>query len=471
VAALVEGDRPAEECGVFGVFGDAEAARMAYYGLYALQHRGQESAGIATSSGGRLHLHRGMGLVADIFDDQVVAGLPGDRAIGHVRYSTTGRSDLSNAQPLLVRFKGSQMALAHNGNLCNACRLRADLEEEGSIFQTSSDTEVIAHLAARRRGDHLPSALVDSLRQVQGAYALVVLTPESLMAARDPAGIRPLCLGRRGPAWLVSSETCALDTVGAEFVRDVRPGELLIISSEGIRSMELSASPGTRPALCIFEFIYFARPDSDLLGENVHLVRKRLGRFLARDFPVEADVVTGVPDSSISAASGYAEEAGIAYQMGLVRNRYIGRTFIQPGEALRSLGVKLKLNPIHRVVAGQRVVLVDDSIVRGTTSKFIVQLLREVGAKEVHVRISSAPYRYSCYYGIDTSARGELIASDHSVEEIRRLIGADTLAYLSEERMIEAAGPVRDYGFCTACFSGSYPTAIDPQAGKSALEA
>lgn len=458
-----------EACGVFGVYGHDDAARLAYYGLYALQHRGQESAGIAVAAGDQVHSHRGMGLVSEVFNGgtlEKLSHLQARSALGHVRYSTTGSPLLVNAQPLVVRYHHGSLALAHNGNLVNAHTVREELEKRGSIFQTTVDTEVIAHLIARGPED-FETAVLESLRAVRGGYALLLLTRDHLVAARDPHGIRPLSLGRLGDAHVLASETCAFETVGAETVREVEPGEVIFLGPDGLRSRSISC--GELAALCVFEFIYFARPDSNLRGLNVHLVRKELGRFLAQDFPVEADLVTGVPDSSISAASGYAEEAGIPYEMGLIKNRYIGRTFIQPTQSIRSLGVKLKLSPIRKVVSGRRVVLVDDSIVRGTTSRYLVQLLRDAGATEVHLRIASPPYRFPCFYGIDTSARGELIASSREVAEIKKVVGADSLAYLSIERMVQAAGGQVE-GFCAACFSGDYPTPVDEQAGKYALE-
>lgn len=461
---------PREECGISGIWGHPHAGLLTYYALYALQHRGQESAGIAvrTSEKDRLQLHRGMGLVAEAFEHDAIERLRGDAAVGHVRYSTTGQTSIRNAQPLMVRLKRTSLALGHNGNLVNAVSVRRDLEERGSIFQTTSDTEVIAHLAARDQEADVGSSLLSALRQLKGAYALVALTPRGMYAARDPMGIRPLCLGRFDDGWMVASETCALDSAGAVFVRDVAPGEFVRIDDGGITS-ESIATADCQPALCIFEYIYFARPDSNLGGLNVHQVRKDLGRYLAMDHPVDADVVSGVPDSSISAATGYAEEAGIPYEMGLVRNRYIGRTFIQPEDDMRQVGVNLKFNPLRKVLEGQRVVLVDDSIVRGTTSAALVRLLRDVGAREIHLRISSPPYRFPCYYGIDTSSPDELIAAGRSLEEIRDAVGADSLEYLSEERVAEASGGGLD-DFCRACFCGSYPMPVDEVCRKMALE-
>ncbi len=456
-----------DECGVFGIFGHPDAARLTYFGLYALQHRGQESAGIAVARDGRCDVHKGMGLVSEALDPRRIAEMAGDRAVGHVRYSTTGSSSLVNAQPLVVSFRQGEVALAHNGNLVNAAALREAFEQDGSIFQTTSDTEVIAHLMARSGHRELEDSLVYALREVKGAFALVLLTPHKLVAARDPLGIRPLSLGRLGAAYVAASETCALDAVGADFWRDVEPGEIFIVDERGPRSIRFA--PNGRRALCVFEFIYLARPDSDLAGANVHLVRKELGRLLARDHPAPADLVIGVPDSSISAASGFAEEAGIPYEIGLIKNRYVGRTFIQPTQQSRATGVRLKFNPVREVVRGKRVVLVDDSIVRGTTLRYLVSLVREAGAREVHVRISSPPYVNPCYYGIDTSSRGELVAASRTVDEVRAYIGADSLAYLSLERLASAIGRAVDE-FCAACFTGQYPVPPEGAVGKFALE-
>jgi amidophosphoribosyltransferase len=460
-------DRPREECGVFGIFGSAEAWRMTYCGLMALQHRGQESAGIAVADGSRIRLKKGMGLVSDVFSPAETQSFSGHIALGHVRYSTTGTSMLSNAQPLLVKHRLGQLALAHNGNLTNAYERRRQLEEEGSIFQTTSDTEVIAHLVAKSRCRSFEDSVVDALRRVEGAYALVAMSGDTLVGARDPFGIRPLSLGRLNGMWVLASETCALDAMGAEHLRDIEPGEVVFVDQNGLRSVQATEKQGN--ALCIFEYIYFARPDSDLEGLNVHAVRKDLGRRLARLFPVEADLVTGVPDSSVSAASGFAEEARTPYEMGLVKNRYIGRTFIQPAQATREFDVKLKLNPLKRVIKGKRVVLVDDSIVRGTTMRHIVHLLRDAGAAEVHVRISSPPYRSSCHYGIDTSSSRELIASTKEVEHIRKHIEADTLHYLPIEQLLEAVGSAT-VGHCLACFTGQYPVRVPEGTVKNVFE-
>lgn len=452
--------KPRDECGVFGIYGDEEAASLTVIGLYALQHRGQESAGLAVTDGKSLKAHKALGLVADVFP----AGAPaeadaGHAAVGHVRYSAAG--DPGGTQPLVVRMHPGPVALAHNGNLVNAPEMRDKLERDGSIFQTSLDTEVLAHLMAKRWRDGVEEALDGSLNELRGGYALVVLTKDCIIGARDPNGIRPLSLGKRNGAWILASETCAFDAVGAEFVREVDPGELVIIDREGMRSRRFA--PEAAPALCAFEYIYFARPDSELRRLNVHAVRKHLGRRLARDYPVDADLVAGVPDSSLSAASGFAEEAGIPYEMGLVKNRYIGRTFIRPSQAARDLGVKLKINPLRRVLEGRRVVLVDDSIVRGTTCRRIVGLLREAGAREVHMRISSPPYGFSCHYGIDTSTRSELIAARYSCGQIEKMVGADSLRYLDTRALVECLGGGSGNdpdGLCLACFTGDYPVEV-----------
>jgi amidophosphoribosyltransferase len=451
-----------EECGVFGIIGHPEAARLTYYGLHALQHRGQESAGIVSTNHDRFFVHRGTGLVTEVFNQDSIRSLQGETAIGHVRYSTTGGTGLTNAQPLVFNYVKGELALATNGNLVNAGRLRRELEADGSIFQTTTDTEVIAHLIARSRAGSLEEAVKEALNKVTGAYALLILTNDKLIAAQDPHGLRPLSLGKIGEAYVFASETCAFDAVGAEFVREVEPGEMLVFDHEGIKSF--SYAPKRERAGCVFEFVYFARPDSIIGGVNVHAARKRMGSRLAIEAPIEADVVTGVPDSSTSAAIGYAEAAGIPYEIGLIKSRYAGRTFIQPNQELREQGVKMKLSAVRGVLEGKRVVMVDDSIVRGTTSRRIVQMLREAGATEVHVRISSPPVKHPCFYGIDTPDRDQLIAAYKSVEEIRKEIGADTLAFLSMEGMMDAIGlnyGGNNRGHCLACFTGQYPTEIE----------
>ncbi|WP_226678610.1 amidophosphoribosyltransferase [Mesobacillus jeotgali] len=454
-----------EECGVFGIWGHPEAAQITYYGLHSLQHRGQEGTGIVVSDGQQLKGRKGEGLVTEIFTADAMEDLQGVGAIGHVRYATAGGGGYENVQPLLFQSQSGGLALAHNGNLVNADALRNQLEAQGSIFQTSSDTEVLAHLIKRGGFSQLKDRVKNALPMLKGAYAFLIMTETEMMVALDPHGLRPLSLGRLGDAYVVASETCAFDIVGAEFVRDVLPGELLVINADGLHSEMYSMNSNT--AICTMEYIYFSRPDSNIHGINVHAARKNLGKQLAKEVPIKADVVTGVPDSSISAAIGYAEESGIPYEMGLIKNRYVGRTFIQPSQSLREQGVKMKLSPVRGIVEGKRVIMVDDSIVRGTTSRRIVKMLKEAGATEVHVVISSPPIQNPCFYGIDTSTREELIASEHSVEEIRELIGADSLTFLSVEGMLEAIGrnePGETRGQCLACFTGKYPTEIYPQA-------
>lgn len=451
-----------EECGVFAVWGHPNAAQVTYYGLHSLQHRGQEGAGIVTSDGKHLKHHKGLGLVHEVFGKNELITLEGDRAIGHVRYSTQGENDYANVQPLVFRSQTGGLSLAHNGNLVNANAVKFQLEAQGSIFQTTSDTEVIAHLVKRGGFLRLEDRVRHALSMIKGAYALVIMTEDKLIAAQDPNGLRPLSLGRLGEGWVVASETCAFDVVGAEYVREVKPGEIIVIDENGLHSEMVSSS---NQAICSMEYIYFSRPDSNLDGVNVHTARKNLGKRLAQEAPVEADVVTGVPDSSISAAIGYAEEAGLPYELGLIKNRYVARTFIQPSQELREQGVKMKLSPVRGVVEGKRVVMVDDSIVRGTTSRRIVRMLLEAGAKEVHVRISSPPIAHPCFYGVDISSHSELIAATHSVEEIREQIGADSLSYLSVEGTLAAIGRKglgSTCGQCLACFTGSYPTEIYP---------
>ena len=446
-----------DECGVFGIFGHAEAAKIAYLGLYALQHRGQESAGIASTEGLDVHAHKAIGHVQEIFTPEVIARLPGESAIGHTRYSTAGDSSLLNAQPVVIDCNRGKLALGHNGNLTNALEVRRRLEHRGSIFQTTSDTEVIVHLIARSASRNLPGAIADALNQVEGAYSLVILTRDEIYAIRDPRGFRPLNLGRLDGAWVVASETCAFDLIDAEYVREVEPGEMVRISRSGIESIRFA--PQKPHQYCIFEHVYFSRPDSLIFGRSVNQSRERLGRLLAREHPADADIVVPVPDSGVPAAIGYANESGIPFRMGLIRNHYVGRTFIEPEQAIRDFGVKLKLNPVRSMLEGQRVVLVDDSIVRGTTSRKIVRLMREAGASEVHVRISCPPTVSPCYYGVDTPRRDELIAARQTVEEIRKFLGADSLGYLSLESLREAVEDTEGR-FCTSCYTGSYPTEL-----------
>ncbi|GBC82273.1 Amidophosphoribosyltransferase [bacterium HR10] len=454
-------DKFREECGVFGIFDHEEAARLTYYGLYALQHRGQESAGIATSDGERLHVVRGMGYVSDVFREETFAALPGRSAIGHVRYSTTGDVSLREAQPMVVSFHGGQIAVCHNGNMPEALRVRAELEREGAIFQSTSDTEVVLHLIARSRARDLLGAIVEALSRLEGAYSMLFATPQALIAVRDPRGFRPLLLGTLDGATVFASESCAFDLIGATLVRDVEPGEMIVVDATGRRS--LFPFPRRRPTQCIFEHVYFSRPDSIVFGRPVSQSRYLLGRLLAREHPASADVVVPVPDSGVAAAIGYSMESGIPLVFGLVRNHYVGRTFIEPRAAIRNLRVKVKLNPVRELLDDRRVVLVDDSIVRGTTSREIVQMIRAAGAREIHVRISCPPTIAPCYYGIDTPRADELIAARMSVEEIRRFLGAESLGYLSYESLLRACGDPEDTRYCTACYTGRYPTEIDPE--------
>jgi amidophosphoribosyltransferase len=449
-------DKFKDECGVFGIFGHPEAANMTYLGLYALQHRGQESAGIAASDGEQVRISREMGYVADIFDGETLSKLPGPLAIGHVRYSTAGESKLLNAQPILIDCAHGQIALCHNGNIVNARELRDELVQQGSIFQSNSDTEVILHLYARSKARSIDDAIVESVAQVQGAFSLVMLTRDRMIAVRDPHGFRPLALGRLGDAVVVCSETCAMDLIGATYERDVEPGEVLIVSADGVRSIKPFLPAPL--AHCIFEHVYFARPDSYVFGRSVNEVRTELGRVLAREQSVEADVVVPVPDSGVCAAMGYAEQSGVPLRMGLIRNHYVGRTFIQPQASIRHFGVKVKLNPVRSVLSGKRVILVDDSLVRGTTSQKIVRMVRAAGAREVHVRISCPPTISPCFYGVDTPSRTELIAATHTLDEIRHYIQADSLAYLSLQGLRAAVGSGQDY--CTSCYTGVYPLAF-----------
>jgi amidophosphoribosyltransferase len=447
-------DKFKDECGVFGIFGHPEAANMTYLGLYALQHRGQESAGIAASDETRVRISREMGYVADIFDGETLGNLPGPLAIGHVRYSTAGESKLLNAQPILIDCAHGQIALCHNGNIVNARELRDDLVKQGSIFQSNSDTEVILHLYARSKAASVEDAIVESVAQVQGAFSLVMLTKDRLIAVRDPHGFRPLALGRLDNAYVIASETCAMDLIGATYVRDVEPGEVLVISDAGVRSIK--PFPSAPLSHCIFEHVYFARPDSYVFGRSVNEVRTELGRIMAREQPMDADVVVPVPDSGVCAAMGYAEESGIPLRMGLIRNHYVGRTFIQPQASIRHFGVKVKLNPVRSILDGRRVILVDDSIVRGTTSRKIVKMVRAAGAKEVHVRISCPPTISPCFYGVDTPRKSELIAATHTLDEIRQYLQADSVAYLSLEGLLTAVDKDRG-SYCSSCYTGVYP--------------
>lgn len=455
-------DKLHEECGVFAIYGHPEAANLAYLGLYALQHRGQESAGIASSDGRKIHSVRKMGHVADIFTPNVLNELPGSLAIGHTRYSTAGDTSLRNAQPLSVACSKGQVAVAHNGNLTNAIEVRRDLEEDGSIFQSTSDTEVILHLVARSRERTLAGALRDALLQIEGAFSLVLLAEDRVIVARDPHGFRPLAIGRLelpdgGVATVFASETCAFDLINATYVGDVGPGEMVIVGPEGVTREHYT--PPSTPAHCAFEHVYFSRPDSIVYGKPVALTRELMGRLLAREHPVEADVIVPVPDSGVTAALGYSAESGIPYRQALIRNHYVGRTFIEPSQAIRDFGVKLKLNPVRHLLEGRRVVLVDDSIVRGTTSKKIVRMVRNAGAREVHLRISCPPTVSPCYYGVDTPSEQELIAANNNIEQIRQFVEADSLGYLSLESLHIALQDDQKH-FCYSCYTGKYPTLV-----------
>ncbi|WP_404457836.1 amidophosphoribosyltransferase [Oceanobacillus kapialis] len=452
-----------EECGVFGIWGHEKAAELTYYGLHSMQHRGQEGAGIVSSDGAELKPYKGMGLVNDVFKHANFAELSGKVAVGHVRYSTQGGKVIENVQPLLFRAQAGSMALAHNGNIMNAHKLRGELEEQGSIFQTSSDTEVLAHLIKRSGNEISEETIGNALNKIVGAYAYLILKEDKMFVALDPSGIRPLSIGRLGEAYVVASETCAFDQIGATFEREVLPGELITISDKGLTSTRFAMREQRK--MCAMEYVYLSRPDSDVNLVNVHASRKRMGMELAKEAPSDADIVIGVPDSSISAAIGYAEQSGLPYEMGIIKNRYVGRTFIQPSQELRELGVKMKLSPVRGIVEGKRIVMIDDSIVRGTTSRRIVQMLKKAGAQEVHVRIASPSIQHPCYYGIDMSTREELIAANNTLEGICEQIGADSVAYLSEAGLEKAI--VKDktlnQGICTACMTGKYPVKEEGQ--------
>lgn len=461
---------PKHYCGVFGVFDCKDASQISYFGLYALQHRGQESAGIVSYDGKDFHAHRAMGLVSQIFKEHVLAELPGRMAIGHTRYSTTGSSHLANAQPLTVDCASGMIAIAHNGNLTNAHKLRLELEAKGSIFQTTVDSEIILHLLAQPTlGDGIENNLIETIRRIEGAYSLVLMTERELIGVRDPHGFRPLSIGKIGDAYVLASETCAFDLIKAEFVRDVEPGEIVVIDESGIRSFQAFPEHKKR-ALCIFEFVYFARPDSTISGSNVYKARVQMGRELAREHPIAADIVVPIPDSGNCAALGYSMESGLPYEMAFVRNHYVGRSFLQPSQLVRDLSVRVKLNLIGDLVKGKRVIIVDDSIVRGTTCRTRVNALKSAGATEVHVLISCPPHRNSCFYGIDFPQRDQLMAANHSLEEIRNFLNADSLGYLSEAGMVRATRLGRD-GFCMACFNGEYPVPYDESVDKHMMEA
>lgn len=454
-------DKFQDECGVFGIFGHGEASRLTYLGLYALQHRGQESCGIVCSDASELRLERAMGHVADAFDQTRLDRLPGSSAIGHVRYSTAGEVSIREAQPFLVTCQHGQVAVCHNGNLPFAREERRKLELEGAIFSATSDTEVILHRIARSRASSVSNAIAEVMRDTEGAFSMLFLTPTELIAIRDPRGFRPLALGQLGNAWVLASETCAFDLIDAKYIRDVEPGEMIVINESGMQSS--FPLPARQHAMCIFEHVYFSRPDSLIFGRSVNESRHKMGRQLALEQPAEADIVVPVPDSGVAAAIGYSAQSGISYRQGLVRNHYVGRTFIEPKQSIRSFGVRIKLNPVRDLIAGRRVVLIDDSIVRGTTSKKIVQMVREAGAAEIHVRISCPPTISPCYYGVDTPNKADLIAAQMSVEEIRKFIRADSLGYLSLEGMMKATG-ISPQAACVACWNEKYPTRITREA-------
>ncbi len=462
-----EDHRPKEECGIFAVFDHEDAAKLTYFGLYALQHRGQESAGIVTYSGNEMLEHKAMGLVADIFSESTLNRLKGRMSLGHVRYSTTGSSLIVNAQPFSVMYSGKPFAIAHNGNLVNAYSIRAELERNGSIFQTSMDSEVVLHLLAKSWRSGIDQSLIETMGRLKGAYSFVIMTEESIIAVRDPHGFRPLCLGKLDSGYVVASETCAFDLVDAEFIREIEPGEILLINKNGLKSIQSGTQ--TKKSQCIFELIYFARPDSNVFGENVYMFRKKQGVLLARQFPVDADFVMPFPDSGNYAAIGYAQESGLPMEMGVIRNHYVGRTFIQPSQSMRDFGVKIKLNPVKELLAGKRVVIIEDSIIRGTTARTRIETLKKIGATEVHMFVSCPPHRFPCCYGIDFSTSGELIAAHKSVEEIRKFIGLDSLGYLSIDNLAKATKiPVKD--LCLACFDGNYPVPIKKDFNKYCFE-
>jgi amidophosphoribosyltransferase len=460
-------DRPKDECGIFAIYGHEEAAKLTYFGLYALQHRGQESAGIVVSDGKKVVGHKAMGLVPDIFNEEVLNSLKGDIALGHVRYSTTGSSLLVNAQPFKVQYAGKSLAIAHNGNLVNARSIRTELENEGSIFQTTMDTEIILHLVAKDIKNGIEKAMPNIMNKIKGAYSMVIMTEDTMIAVRDPNGFRPLCLGRLHSGYVIASETCAFDLVQAEFIRDIEPGEILIVNRNGLKSIK-PATP-SRKTQCIFELIYFARPDSNIFGQNVYLFRKKQGELLAKEFAVDADLVMPFPDSGNYAAIGFAQASSIPLEMGVIRNHYVGRTFIEPSQSMRDFGVMVKLNPVKELLKGKRVLIIEDSIIRGTTSKTRIKTLRDIGAKEIHMLVSCPPHRFPCYYGIDFSTRGELIAAQKTVEEIRKFIGLDSLGYLSTDNLVSSTCIPRE-DLCLACFDGNYSIPIDRETGKYSLE-
>jgi amidophosphoribosyltransferase len=454
-------------CGIFGIYPHKDAASLACLGLYALQHRGEESSGIITRDGKRVHLHKGLGLVSDCFDEKIIRSLRGELAVGHVRYSTTGSSNIKNTQPFYVKSKIGDIAIAHNGNLTNTLSLHRELEDNGALFQTSMDSEIIAHLLAHSQEKDFKDVIIWSLSKLQGAYSLVLMLNDILIGARDTQGFRPLCLGKLDEAYILASETCALDLIGAQYVRDIEPGEIVFIKKDGLVSLKPFKKTGH--AFCIFEYIYFARPDSNIFEHNVYMTRKRLGVQLAAEFPAEADLVMPIPDSGTYAALGFAEASKIPFEYGMIRNHYIGRTFIQPSQVLRDFHVKIKLNPLKEVLNGKRVALIEDSIVRGTTSRMRVKTLRLAGAKEIHMRVSCPPLKFPCFYGIDFPTKKELVASKHDIAWIRDFIGADSLEYLSLEGMLNSM-PLPRENFCTACFTGKYPINHACRLSKTILE-
>ncbi|MDJ0624181.1 MAG: amidophosphoribosyltransferase [Desulfocapsaceae bacterium] len=459
---------PKHECGVCGIFGHEDAAKLSYFGLYALQHRGQESAGIVSSNGSKVDCYKNMGLVPEVFSEEILQNLAGHLAIGHVRYSTTGASNVVNAQPLMVNHKGTTLAVAHNGNLVNSIQLRKDLEEKGSIFQTTMDSEIVLHLMARTAHLGLEKALWESFSQIKGAYSLLLMTEDTLVAVRDPNGFRPLCLGKlNNGGWIVASETCALDLIEASYVRDIEPGEVLIITKDEMLSVY--PWPKRETSFCIFEHVYFARPDSEIFGINVYEARKRMGKILAKENPIDGDFVMPFPDSGNYAAIGYSQESGIPLEFGVIRNHYVGRTFIQPTQSMRDFNVRVKLNPVRSFLKDKRVIIVEDSVIRGTTGRSRVRSLRDAGAKEVHMVVSCPPTRHACYYGIDFPSTDQLIATKRSQEEIAEKLGLDSIYYLSKEGLVEATG-LDKKGFCLACFDGNYPVAPDLNFSKDALD-
>jgi len=463
-----ESGRPQHECGICGIYGHESSAKLAYFGLYALQHRGQESAGIVTSDGEQVSFHKDMGLVPEVFSEANLQELQGHLSVGHVRYSTTGASNITNTQPFTINHKGTSLSVAHNGNLVNGIELRKKLEAKGSIFQTSMDSEIVLHLIARNAHLGLERALADSFAAVKGAYSILLMTPDTMVAVRDPNGFRPLCLGKLNTgAWVVASETCALDLIEAEYVRDVEPGEVLIINENGLKS--IFPWPKVRSSFCIFEHVYFARPDSDIFNINVYQTRKRMGEILARETDIDGDFVMPFPDSGNYAAIGYSQASGIPLEMGVIRNHYVGRTFIQPTQSMRDFNVRVKLNPVRSFLKDKKVIIVEDSIIRGTTGKSRVRSLRNAGAKEVHMMVSCPPTRYACYYGIDFPSSTELVAAKNTVKEISDHLGLDSLNYLSIEGMVEATG-MTEKDFCLACFDGQYPIEPDLSFRKNALE-